>query len=77
MTNKGSKPSYQSVTCRALAKTIFILGDGYIDFQMMFELCLIQSMIVGCGHCKQMKPEYTEAAKTLKDEGVKAITINQ
>lgn len=27
-------------------------------------------LIVGCGHCKQMKPEYTEAAKTLKDENV-------
>lgn len=23
----------------------------------------------GCGHCKKMKPDYTEAAAALKEEG--------
>ena len=26
--------------------------------------------ILGCGHCKAMKPEYTDAAKTMKEEEV-------
>ena len=27
----------------------------------------------GCGHCKAMKPEYTDAAKTMKEEEVHSV----
>lgn len=27
----------------------------------------------GCGHCKAMKPEYTDAAKTMKEEEVLSV----
>ncbi len=29
--------------------------------------------MLGCGHCKKMKPEYTEAAAVLKEEEVRSI----
>jgi len=29
--------------------------------------------MLGCGHCKAMKPEYTDAAKTMKDEEVSPV----
>lgn len=27
----------------------------------------------GCGHCKKMKPDYTEAAETIKSEGLTSV----
>ena len=34
------------------------------------DLVILFFLLLGCGHCKAMKPEYTDAAKTLKDEQV-------
>ena len=30
-------------------------------------------MCAGCGHCKKMKPDYTEAAQALKDQEIPAV----
>ena len=30
-------------------------------------------LCLGCGHCKKMKPGYTDAAQLIKDEDIPAI----
>ena len=29
--------------------------------------------VTGCGHCKKMKPDYTDAAATLKEDEVRRL----
>lgn len=44
-----------------------------ISLQEYFNIGSCCYWLVGCGHCKAMKPEYTDAAKTMKDEEVSAV----
>ena len=43
---------------------LFLLIFLLVPWHVLFDL-------VGCGHCKRLKPDYAKAAEDLKAEGVK------
>lgn len=42
---------------------------------MGFTKELMTCCIIGCGHCKTMKPEYAKAAATMKEKNVRGIYL--
>lgn len=38
---------------------------------MFSSIHINYNLITGCGHCKKMMPNYSKAAKDMKDKGVK------
>ncbi|XP_020917391.1 protein disulfide-isomerase A5 [Exaiptasia diaphana] len=50
-----------------------LTDSTFDDFMAKNPSVLVMFYAPWCGHCKQMKPEYTEAAKTLKDQGISGI----
>ncbi|XP_078376471.1 putative protein disulfide-isomerase A4 isoform X1 [Oculina patagonica] len=52
------------------SEVVHLKDDTFDDFIANNPSVLVMFYAPWCGHCKAMKPEYTDAAKTMKDEEV-------
>ncbi|KAH9503116.1 Protein disulfide-isomerase A5, partial [Bulinus truncatus] len=52
---------------------IHLTDEIFHDFIKQHPSVLVMFYAPWCGHCKQMKPGYTEAAQFLKDEGIQGV----
>ncbi|CAH3172769.1 unnamed protein product [Porites evermanni] len=52
---------------------VHLSDSTFDDFVANNPSVLVMFYAPWCGHCKAMKPEYTDAAKTLKDEQISGV----
>lgn len=55
------------------SEVVHLKDDTFDDFIANNPSVLVMFYAPWCGHCKAMKPEYTDAARTLKDEEVSGV----
>ncbi|CAL1531200.1 unnamed protein product [Lymnaea stagnalis] len=55
------------------SEVVHLTDDTFQDFIKQNPSVLVMFYAPWCGHCKHMKPGYTEAAKALKDEGIVGV----
>ncbi|TRY73095.1 hypothetical protein TCAL_00905 [Tigriopus californicus] len=56
---------------------VYVLNrDTFAHFVMPKPLVLVEFYAPWCGHCKKLEPEYSKAAKKLKDDGIPLAKVD-